>query len=440
MRRSIGIPSTMDMYDTQEMFSRYPVDPQIAQRNVPPPWRVKIHEDGQARLLVMVQDCSRMILDAVIPLGRVRFSHIWIELDGPAELVEPLEGTSRALPTWYWYILPHQSDRSLVRALFGVAGAPAQLVERVSLGTRVGRSRPGAVRETTTAGYRWTEVAELYDRPDVVTGSHRFYRRYGRWESEAHARCFTHFLGEGTVRLEASDDSSIASLGFGTSLTGFSNPVWFRHCHVEYHVRRVRGRREERTSDGQPAEEAFIAQPRKVSPLLRPWNSLLDRLMRTPFVPARLMAWDPRTSFSWIAGSLYWLFPAGRARRALGKRIQDMVAITAAYTVNSPYCIADTVESEPTGLTSAEIEAIRTAADVTRITSFTPRERLAIQYARLVSSTPLEFPQEFVTELTAAFSEQEIVIMAALAAEVNRNARLFEALGAPPPSYDAPRS
>jgi hypothetical protein len=36
-----------------------------------------------------------------------------------------------------------------------------------------------------------------------------------------------------------------------------------------------------------------------------------------------------------------------------------------------------------------------------------------------------------------AFTEQEIVILAALAAEINRNARLFEALGAPPPDFGA---
>ena len=433
MWTSIGLPSTMDMYDTHEMFSRYPVDPVLAQRVVPEPWRVKVHDDGRAVLLVMVQDCRRMVLDAIIPLGRVRFSHVWIEVEGPDELVDPLPGTSRALRTWYWYILPHQSDRRLVRTLFGVAGAPAQLVESVELGTRIGRSRSGAVRESASDGYRWTETADLYDSPDIVTGSHRFYRRYGKLESEAHARCFTHFLGDGTVELEASPGSSVASLGFGTSLRGSSNPVWFRHCHVTYRVRLARSpARTAPDAGAKPRQDAFIAEPRRVNPALRPWHRLVDHLMQAPFLPARLMAWDPRTSFSWFAGSLYWLFPVGRARKTLGDRIQTIVAITAAYTTESPYCIADTV-GEPTGLTSAEIEAIRTAADPDDVATFTPRERLAIRYARLISATPLRFPPEFVTDLTAAFTEQEIVILAALAAEVNRNARLFEALGAPPP-------
>ena len=182
-------------------------------------------------------------------------------------------------------------------------------------------------------------------------------------------------------------------------------------------------------------ERPFIAEPTKITPLLRPFNAVVDREMGQRFVPGRLMAWDLRTAFSWVGGSLYWLLPAGKARKGLGDRIQNMVAIASAYTVNSPYCIADTAGSEPTGRSEAELEAIRTGADVSGVSSLSRRERLAIRYARLVSSTPLEFPSDFVAELTAAFSEQEIVILAALAAEINRNARLFEALGVPPLAF-----
>jgi alkylhydroperoxidase family enzyme len=176
----------------------------------------------------------------------------------------------------------------------------------------------------------------------------------------------------------------------------------------------------------------FIAEPRRINPLLRSCNALLDRYQHERFVPGRLMAWDPRTASAWVAGSLYWLWPTGKARKALGDRLLNLVVITVAFTVNSPYCIADTVEAEPTGLSRAELEAIRTGANVAALPGFSPRERLAVRYARLISSTPLQFPEDLIIELTEAFSEQEIVIMAWLAAEVNRNARLFEALGAPP--------
>jgi hypothetical protein len=105
----VTFPSVMDIYDIEEMFSRYYVDPDIAQQNIPSKWKIKIHDNGKALLLVMVQNCKKMVLDYIINVGSVGMSHIWIELEGPYEVVTPLPGTTRALPTWYWYILPHQA-------------------------------------------------------------------------------------------------------------------------------------------------------------------------------------------------------------------------------------------------------------------------------------------------------------------------------------------
>jgi hypothetical protein len=86
------------------------------------------------------------------------------------------------------------------------------------------------------ASYRWTEASTLYAEPDVVTGSQCFYRKVGICESEARARCESHFLGDGRVSLSAGPDSVIAKLGFGMSLAGVSNPVLVRRCRVRYRV------------------------------------------------------------------------------------------------------------------------------------------------------------------------------------------------------------
>lgn len=228
----------MDIYDVTEMFSRYYVDPDIAQQNVPSKWNVKIHDNGEALLLVMVQNIGKMVLDHILNVGSVGMSHIWIELEGPHEVVTPLPGTTRSLPTWYWYMLPHQLDKLLVRTLFGVVGVSSQLVRKVSVGDDPRGTRHGEVVEgdSPNARYSWTETCSLYPEPDVVTGSHRFYRKYGVRESKAHAKCFTHFLGDSQVNLSATSDSAISRLGFGASLTGFSNPVWVKHCRVKYRV------------------------------------------------------------------------------------------------------------------------------------------------------------------------------------------------------------
>jgi hypothetical protein len=214
-----------DIYDVNEMFSRYHVDPDIAQQSVPSKWKVKVHHNGKALLLVMVQIIKKMVLDYVLNVGSVRMSHVWIELEGPVEVVAPLPGTSKSLPTWYWYIMPHQTDNRWASALMSSAGVPIQAVKEVSVGYPAG-TRSGEVVEEGTVGrgYNWVETAQLYAQPDVVTGSHRFYRKYGHRESAAHTICYTHFLVESKVNLIASPDSAVGKLGFDTSLSGFSNP------------------------------------------------------------------------------------------------------------------------------------------------------------------------------------------------------------------------
>ena len=236
---AIFLPSVMDIYDVKEMFSRYYVDPDIAQQNIPPKWKVKIHDNGKALLLIMVQDCKKMVLDYLINVGSLGMSHIWIEIEGPDEIITPLPGTTRSLPTWYWYILPHELDSYVVRVLFGLAGVDARVVRKISLGDNSDATRSGEVIEghSSESRYYWTEVNKFYPKPDTVTGSHRFYRKYGLRESVAHARCFTHFLSDGQVNLTATAKSMIGKLGFGTSLAGFSNLVWVKHCRVNYRVR-----------------------------------------------------------------------------------------------------------------------------------------------------------------------------------------------------------
>jgi hypothetical protein len=232
----LSIRSVMDIYDVKEMFARFPVDPTLAQQNVPSQWTVKIHEDGQARLLVMVQECRKMVLDYVLNVGYVGMSHLWIELEGPEEFVTPLPGTTRSLPTRYWHILPHQLENRVAATLFRLVGVSAQPVGTVSLGGEPGGTRSGQVIEGHDAMYTWTETSSLYPEPDIVTGSQCFYRKVGVRVSEARARCESHFLGDGQVTLTASPDSAIGRLGLGITLSGISNPVLVRHCRARYRV------------------------------------------------------------------------------------------------------------------------------------------------------------------------------------------------------------
>jgi len=235
---NVSVPSVMDIYDIKEMFSWYYIDPVIAQQNVPSKWKVKIHENGKALLLVMVQNIRKMVLDYIMNVGSVGMSHVWIEVDGPQEIITPLPGTTQSLPTRYWYILPHQIDNRWANLFVGLAGVSHQSVTKVSVGGDPKDSRNGEVIEgdSSNVGYSWKETIKLFSAPHVVTGSQRFYRKYGARESSGHVVCESHFLGEAEVNLNAAPDSAIGKLGFGTSLSGFSNPVWVRHCRVKYKV------------------------------------------------------------------------------------------------------------------------------------------------------------------------------------------------------------
>jgi hypothetical protein len=235
---NVSLPSVMEIFNCKEMFSRYNIDAELARRAVPSDMRLKVNQAGEALMLVMVQECEKMVLDSLIDVGAVGMSHIWIEIEGPEEYVDPLPGTTRSLPTRYWFILPHQLDNQLARFFFGLVGVDAEYVREVTLGGDPLDKRSGAVLEFSPPGgkYSWTESIQPYSEEEIVTGSQRFYREYGLRSSEAEAKCESHFLGDSQVNLVVSSSSSIGELGIGTALVGVSNPVFVQHCHVNYRV------------------------------------------------------------------------------------------------------------------------------------------------------------------------------------------------------------
>jgi alkylhydroperoxidase family enzyme len=87
------------------------------------------------------------------------------------------------------------------------------------------------------------------------------------------------------------------------------------------------------------------------------------------------------------------------------------------------------------GITPAELTALQGQAEINAVKTFSAREKVAMEYARLISSAPLSFPPAFIEKLKANFTEREIVILAATAAQVNYWARLLQALGVPPAGF-----
>lgn len=149
-------------------------------------------------------------------------------------------------------------------------------------------------------------------------------------------------------------------------------------------------------------------------------------------LPARLLSWYPRAAFgSGILESL-----VAHNEPGMDKRMLKLVRMAASFAVKCPFCVdMNSFEYKEEGISEEEFEAVSGRLEVEAVASFSKRERLAIHYARLVSSTPLKFHPDTVEQVTAVFNPRDFVILVTTAAQVNYWARLIQGLGIPPAGF-----
>jgi alkylhydroperoxidase family enzyme len=177
---------------------------------------------------------------------------------------------------------------------------------------------------------------------------------------------------------------------------------------------------------------AFIEPPAKIAPILRLGIWISEKVTGQKMLPARILAWYPKAALgSGILESL-----VAHSDRKIDERMLKLVRMSASFAAACPFCIdMNSYEHAASGISADEVRAMRGQLGLEDIPTFSARERLAIQYARLVSQTPLKFHPEFIDQLKAHFDEREIVILATTAAQVNYWARLIQALGIPPAGF-----
>jgi len=165
-----------------------------------------------------------------------------------------------------------------------------------------------------------------------------------------------------------------------------------------------------------------------MNPLLRLGVAISERVTGRRMLPARLLSWYPKAAIG--AGVLESLV----AHHEPSTRLLKLVRVTASITANCAFCVdMNSFAHDRAGLTDEELAALN--GDVSAVASFTEAERLAIEYARRISSTPLLFPAELMTQLRTSFTERELVILATTAAQVNYWARVIQSLGIPPAGF-----
>ena len=170
---------------------------------------------------------------------------------------------------------------------------------------------------------------------------------------------------------------------------------------------------------------AFIAPPTRMPWLLRLALWAAEKIAGQELLPPRLLAWYPKAAVS--SGVLEALIAHHEGR--INERMLKLIRMAVSFTVNCSFCMDMNSSGWEKLLTSEELLALQGRKALDETATFSEQERLAIEYARLASQTPLAFTPEFAERLRANFTEREIVICATTAAQVNYWARLIQALG-----------
>lgn len=177
---------------------------------------------------------------------------------------------------------------------------------------------------------------------------------------------------------------------------------------------------------------AFIEPPKKIPFYLRLGIWISRLVTGKDLLPPRLLAWYPKAAVS--SGILESL--VAHEDKKLTKRILKLVRLQTSFTVSCPFCIdMNALETDKYAITPEELSALQGITNIKTVSSFSGRERLAVQYAQCLSKTPVFLPEDLINELRENFSEREIVILATTSAQVNYWGRLLQGLGVPPAGF-----
>lgn len=178
--------------------------------------------------------------------------------------------------------------------------------------------------------------------------------------------------------------------------------------------------------------KAFIDPPRHIPFYLKIGIWISKIVTGRDLLPAKLLAWYPKAAIG--SGIMEALVAHKDAK--LDKRILKLARLRTSFSVACPFCIdMNSYDYDQFGITPQELAALQGRIKHADVNTFSVREIIAMEYAVLISSVPLQFAQDFVDKLKANFSEREIVILASTVAQVNYWARLLQALGVPPAGF-----
>jgi len=181
-----------------------------------------------------------------------------------------------------------------------------------------------------------------------------------------------------------------------------------------------------------PVMSAYINPPPRIPLYLKLGIFISNKVTKKDLLPPKLLAWYPKVAIS--SGVLESLVAHGK--KDLTARILKLVRIQASLCVACPFCVdMNSFEYEKDGITHDEMLGLTGDLPISGIATFSEKERLAIEYTKVISNTPVEVPLPLMEEIKRHFNEREIVILASTAAQVNYWARMLVSLGVPPAGF-----
>ncbi|MDP4143830.1 MAG: carboxymuconolactone decarboxylase family protein [Bacillota bacterium] len=177
---------------------------------------------------------------------------------------------------------------------------------------------------------------------------------------------------------------------------------------------------------------AFIKPPKKIPLFLKLGIIISRRITGKDLLVPKLLAWYPKVAIS--SGILESLVAHGK--KDLNERILKLVRIQVSLSVSCAFCIdMNSFGYERYGITKQELDVLSGRISIDKVATFSPKERIAIEYAKCLCETPIKLKRGVIDNLTNTFTEREIVILASTIAQVNYWARLIHGLGVPPEGF-----
>ena len=182
--------------------------------------------------------------------------------------------------------------------------------------------------------------------------------------------------------------------------------------------------------------KAYLDPPAKLPLYIKIGLFFARRATGKDLLPPKLLAWYPKAAIS--SGVMEALVAHGSGKNELDPRTLQLIRIQVSLLTACPFCIDMNGHGyEKNGITELELQGLRGVVDLDLIPSFTDREKLAINYTRLITQTPVDVSEVFMNELKTTFNEREIVVIVTTASQVNYWARLIRALGIPSAEFMA---